>query len=286
MQAFFTLKDDFNSIIGRIIPADKIRLLRHIATGWTNIVIEVTTGEEAYFFRFPRNDFFAKMMLKDFAFCTFIRGKTSFKTPYLELFRDQGRVFSMHRKIRGWCLTERMRHLSRQIMMNIAYDISHFICELSSISPEMLPADCSMRLSDFLDELADVDDDYYDKRQHDVIRRLEAEPCVVHGDFNPGNIILDDDNRVSGVIDFCFSGVSGKHTDLGRLIGRSDPQFRPVMIKAIEETSGERVDINAVDATIDVFNYVEQEYISYMRVNQPEIVLPPEMQGTVPPKKY
>jgi hypothetical protein len=56
------------------------------------------------------------------------------------------------------------------------------------------------------------------------------------------------------------------------------------MIKALEETSGERVDIDAVDATIDVFNYVEQEYISYMRVNQPEIVLPPEMQGTVPPK--
>ena len=57
MNKFFTPADSLDKIISDTLPDKKILESKHILTGWTNIVIEVTTDKGAYFFRFPRNPF-------------------------------------------------------------------------------------------------------------------------------------------------------------------------------------------------------------------------------------
>ena len=47
------------------------------------------------------------------------------------------------------------------------------------------------------------------------VARLEAIPdptrCIVHGDFWPPNVMMDDDLRVTGLIDFSFTTRIGDH---------------------------------------------------------------------------
>ncbi|MFQ6027101.1 MAG: phosphotransferase family protein [Dehalococcoidia bacterium] len=53
---------------------------------------------------------------------------------------------------------------------------------------------------------------------------LEAQSCLVHGDFNPTNILIHEGN-VSGVLDweFCHSGTH--YMDIGNLLRNTDPAY-------------------------------------------------------------
>ena len=212
MDTFFTEQDQFEAIIKQHLP--HLDHFKFIKTGWTNIVIEAQDDSEAYFFRFPRNQFFARMLLKDFSFCSFMRDKVTFQFPDLKLYYDAGRPFSMHKKIKGWSLTERFKHLSRQALTNLAYDITKFMKELHAVNPQNLPKECNMYLSTFLDELSKVDDNEYDLSRHNPLRVYEQETHVVHGDLNPGNILLDENDKMIGIIDFAFAGISNDHVDI------------------------------------------------------------------------
>ena len=273
-KTFFTDKDNFFSIIQTHLPNVIKDSVEFIKTGWTNFVICASDGKESYFFRFPRNTFFAKMMLKDNAFCTFVKDKVTFQFPDLKIYYDQGRPFSMHKKIQGWSLTERFKFLSRQAITNLAYDIAKFIQELNKIDPQSLPNSCNMYVSKFLDELSYVDTNSYDFSQHDVLREVENQVQVVHGDLNPGNIILDKNDRVVGFIDFAFSGISNNYVDLSRIVGRSHPEFERPMIEAFENIMKTKVDIPRVHNMVHMWDYVEQQYILYIKENHPEIQLP------------
>ena len=134
MANFFTPDDPLDKIIAKTFPKNKIEKTEHILTGWTNIVIEVTTDKGAYFFRFPRNPFWSKMIVKDAAVCNFVDGKTSFYTPQMTLHYDEKkRPYSVHEKIEGYTLGDRIYHLSHMALTGAAYDVAKFIKELSSI---------------------------------------------------------------------------------------------------------------------------------------------------------
>lgn len=271
---FFTKKDDFLKIIKRHLPDVIPQSLELVKTGWTNFVICVSDGHAEYFFRFPRNQFFARMMLKDHAFCTFARDKVRFEFPNLQIFYDDGRPFSMHRKIQGWSLTDRIKFLSRQAITNVAYDIAQFIQDLNRIDPKNLPSICHMPVSQFLDELPSVQFTSYDLSQHDFLKQLEKNPQVVHGDLNPGNIILDGNDRVVGIIDFAFSGVSNSYVDLSRIIGRASDEFEQPMLEAYKELVDHNVSVDSMKKINRMWHYVDNQYILFMKAKHPEIQLP------------
>ena len=83
-KTYFELDEDFNKIILKNLEdVEKIRL---IPTGWTNIVFEVTTeNNKSYFFRFPRDEFWARTIVKDYQFAKYIHNKTDFDTVELQL---------------------------------------------------------------------------------------------------------------------------------------------------------------------------------------------------------
>ena len=267
MNKFFTVSDPLNDIIAETMPERQIKKTEHILTGWTNIVIEVTTDNGAYFFRFPRNPFWSKMIVKDAAVCNFVDGKTSYYTPQMKLCYDKnGRPFSVHKKIEGYTLGDRIYHLSHTALLCVAYDTAKFIKELSGIDLRGAPEEVKYPLSEFLYEL---DYEHYEKHideDHKYIKATETDK-LVHGDLNLGNILLDENDKVIGVIDFCFAGTGNPQMDEARILSRPVPkEFEEAFLAQFADTSN-------IPRMKKAWKHIDAGYAEHIRTNFPEINL-------------
>ena len=267
MNSFFTLSDPLDDIIKDTLQHEEVQATKHILTGWTNIVIEVTTDQGSYFFRFPRNPFWSKMIVKDATVCNFVDGKTSYYTPGMQLHYDKNhRPYSVHRKIEGYTLGDRIYHLSHTALTGAAYDIAKFIKELSSIDLREAPAKVKYPLSDFLHEL---DYQHYAKHidaDHAYIKQTELGQ-LVHGDLNLGNILLDEHDHVIGIIDFCFAGTGNPNMDVARIISRPAPkEFEQAFLSYFDNTD----EINRMKIA---WQNIDAGYADHIRTNFPEINL-------------
>lgn len=267
MARFFTTKDPLDKIIAETLPEKKILKTEHILTGWTNIVIEVTTDEGAYFFRFPRNPFWSKMIVKDAAVCNFVEGKTSFYTPQMKLCYDaKKRPFSVHKKIEGYTLGDRIYHLSHTALTGAAYDVAKFIKELSGIDLRGAPEKVKYPLSDFLHEL---DYEHYENHidaDHEYIKATEGS-SLVHGDLNLGNILLDENDKVIGVIDFCFAGTGNPNMDVARIVSRPAPkEFEKAFLSQFDNPE-------EISRMKKAWQDIDNGYAEHIRTNFPEINL-------------
>ena len=267
MSNYFTTKDPLDAIIARTLPDEKVLATRHILTGWTNIVIEVTTDTHAYFFRFPRNPFWSRMIEKDAAVCNFVDGKTSFYTPQMKLcYDDRQRPFSVHAKIEGYTLGDRIYHLSHTALTGVAYDVAKFIKELSGIDLREAPAKVKYPLSRFLRELDYEHYDHHIDADHAYIKSTE-DTKLVHGDLNFGNILLDKDDKMIGVIDFCFAGTGNPHMDVARILSRPAPQeFSDTFLAQFSDPT----EINRMRTA---WQHIDAGYASHIRTHFPEINL-------------
>lgn len=269
MNTFFTTSDPLDEIIAKTLTDKKVLETKHILTGWTNIVIEVTTDAGAYFFRFPRNPFWSRMIVKDAAVCNFVDGKTSFYTPQMKLYYDDsGRPFSVHQKIEGYTLGDRIYHLSHTAITGVAYDAAKFIKELSGIDLRGAPKEVKFPLSEFLHEL---DYEHYEKHidaDHEYIRETEGN-SLVHGDLNLGNILLNEDNKMIGVIDFCFAGTGNPNMDVARMISRPAPEeFQEKFLRQFDKS-----DTNEISRMKEAWQHIDNGYAEHIRTHFPEINL-------------
>ncbi|MBR2741736.1 phosphotransferase [Candidatus Saccharibacteria bacterium] len=267
MSNFFTTADPLDEIIRETMQDKAVLKTEHILTGWTNIVIEVTTDKGAFFFRFPRNPFWSKMIVKDAKVCNFVEGKTSYYTPQMKLYYDaKGRPFSVHKKIEGYTLGDRIYHLSHTAITGVAYDVAKFIKELSGIDLSKAPEEVKYPLSDFLHEL---DYEHYDKHidaDHKYIKKTEGS-FLVHGDLNLGNILLDENDKVVGVIDFCFAGTGNPNMDVARIVSRPAPkEFEEAFLSQFDDTK-------EISRMKKAWQDIDNGYAEHIRTNFPEINL-------------
>lgn len=86
-----------------------------------------------YFFRFPRDEFWARTIVKDYEFAKYIYNKTDFNTVQLRLFYDNERPYTMHTKIEGTPLAEKMNNLSEEEVKHISDEIAKFMFQLHNI---------------------------------------------------------------------------------------------------------------------------------------------------------
>lgn len=269
MNGFFTTKDNFENIIKSVLREfDEITL---VDTGWTNFVYKVKKCNQKYVFRFPRNMFFSSVLSKEVAFNNFIKDKLSIETPNLNLFYHNNRPFSMHKEIPGKSMSEVYKILTLEEKHKIAKQVSYFIYELQHLDMTDLNLNL-ITTSEFLKELSKVDDQDYDLTKLNPLIDLERSDLVLsHADLNPGNILLDENHNVCGILDFAFVSFTSSLNDMARLIGRLPDDYYDIMLEEYNKVFDIDVDKNAVDEIIKVWNHVEYHYMIYMKNNHPEI---------------
>lgn len=67
-EVYFKIDENFEPIIKKALTGEEVKAMNLITTGWTNIVYEVETNEGNYFFRFPRDEFWSRTIVKDSEF--------------------------------------------------------------------------------------------------------------------------------------------------------------------------------------------------------------------------
>jgi len=276
MQDFFKLNEDFDTIIRNVLSEKnitKIDNIQMITTGWTNIVFKAYSEEGNYYFRFPRDDFWERTIVKDYEFCKYINGKTSFETCKLELHYDKERPFSVHKEIPGTPIAHVMNELSQEEIDKVSKQIAQFMYELHNLKYDKseifdITANIGLDLNDFIEELLRVhvsEEDYEFWKKDDLIDKSCDDECLVHGDLNSSNIILDDDNNVKAIIDFGFGGFGNKYNDMARIIGRCPEGFKDAIRKSYELLENKEVNREELDREIMVWNKIDSGYINYMR---------------------
>ena len=270
--------DELNKIIINALAAEKdvFQSAQTVQTGWTNITIDAHGKNKDYIFRFPRNSFFAQAMIKDCMVCQFLQDKISLPIPKMRLLMDKNRPFSMHPKLAGEPLADKMEKLPLADQKKIAEDLAVFLCELQSIPLSKVPPMMKKNLNQFLIELAAVHNGNYDFNRHHMWGQIEqtSKLCLAHGDFHAGNVLIDANNKVSGIIDFAFTTVSNRHADIGRFVGRAGEHWTQILINAYQNRTQQQCDFSQIQEMVKLFDYVDHKYVDYMRRAHPEIIIP------------
>ena len=275
MQNYFLINEDFNTIINQTLKkhenVKQVKNISPISTGWTNIVFKVCTDMGNYYFRFPRDEFWEKTIVKDYQFAKFIKGKTSFETVGLSLGYDKNRPFSFHKEIPGIPLAEKMDKLNPIEISKISSQISKFMYELHNIDFKnetiFTINNIGLNLNDFITELLDVHVSIADKVfwKSNNFQMAPEHYCLVHGDLNSSNILLDEENNVTAIIDFGFGGFGNKYFDISRIIGRCPESFKNEIIKSYESLDNSKINMSKLNNNIDIWNNIDNSYINYMR---------------------
>ncbi len=270
MIPYFYKDEDFSIIIKSILKDMKINKIKYITNGWTNFVFQVYTDNGQYFFRFPRDKFWAKAIVKECIFSKYIKGKTNYNTVELELHTDnKKRYFSVHRKVEGTALADVMDKLSDSEIKKVSYQISDFMFQLHNIKIEKDLYDLNiydLKLVDFLNELLTCHIEKKEKSFWKMNERVQDE-CnnLVHGDLNSSNILLDKNKNISGIIDWSFGGISNKYYDIARIIGRCPQSFKDEIIKSYEEIEKKNLNLPELNNKIVLWKNIDNSYINYMK---------------------
>lgn len=223
-----------------------------------------------YFFRFPRDNFWIRTIVKDYEFSKFINGKTDFNTVQLHLLYDNGRPYSVHKKIEGTVLADKMNDLTPEEVKTISSEIAKFMYQLHNINYKnekiFNVTNIGLNLTDFLDELLNLHVSDEDKVfwKYDEFKEKEQN-TLVHGDLNSSNILLDENNHIAAIIDFGFGGYGNPYFDISRIIGRCPESFKEEIIRSYEQLSNSKLDYPVLNQEIDIWKNIDNSYINYMR---------------------
>ena len=273
-KAFFTVDENYNEIIEEALKQEdesiEVKEIHFIPTGWTNIVYEVETNKGSFFFRFPRDEFWEKTIVKDYQFAKYINGKTSFRTVELILKENNGRPFSMHKKIEGTPLATRMNDMSEKDIKKVSKQIAKFMHEMHNLEydpKEIFSVDnIGLELQDFITELltrhvSKEDQKFWEEQNFET----EEDNCLVHGDLNSSNVLLDEENNIAAIIDFGFGGFGSKYQDISRIIGRCPEEFKKEIVSSYEELEKKELNEKEVDKNISTWSKIDSGYINYMK---------------------
>lgn len=277
----FSLNDNFKEIIESTLQT-KVLQIEQISTGWTNYVFAVKLkNRKKYIFRFPRNDFFARTLKKEEFVCKALKRKIPFKLPKIKLYYHSGRPFTKHKYYNGKTLTEVMNTLTQKEINLLAKDIAKFIKALQKIkfsNNQIKYRGKTLNinfLTNFLHGLSKNSISDYDLKKHNFLFKLEkAHLTLSHGDFNPGNIILNKKNRIIAVLDFAFFTLSSPHIDASRMIGRLPQNFKEPIKIEYKKALNTKLSNNCINKLVNIWDYVEEKYIEYIKAVHKDIVLP------------
>ena len=86
-------------------------------------------------------------------------------------------------------------------------------------------------------------------------------------DLNLGNILLDENDKMIGVIDFSFSGTGNPNMDVARMVSRPAPEeFKEVFLSYFDDTE-------EIERMREAWQHIDNGYAEHIRAKFPEINL-------------
>lgn len=270
-KRYFDKNEDFFEIISSVLKSGDLEIYK-ISTGWTNAVYKAFSDGKYYIFRFPRNNYWSDVIEKEAKFNKFLTTKTQIPTSKMNLIYDKGRPFTYHEMIEGETFQDVYDELTIFDKEKIAGQLAKFLTEFQDIKI----SDVDMEIdttSNFLERLSKIEKNEYDLSMHKFLidKENETEQVLSHGDLNSRNILIDKNKNVVAILDFAFISKSSRLTDLARLVGRLPEDFKDLMIKEYNNISSFQLDKDDINKIVDVYKYVDNKYIEFMRNYYPEI---------------
>ena len=272
-STFFTETEDLYSILANEIFGLDKKNIKKISTGWTNIVLDIQLNNESYIAKLPRDDFWAKHIIKDANASNFVRNNIGLKTGEMKIFYNNNRPFSIHKKIEGNALTERLNNLNNEKISNISKKLAKIFYLFHSFNISKLPQELKIRYFDFVSKLPKLNEKEYDFSYFNGLLNDEKleEQVFIHGDLNIGNVILNKNDNVVAIIDYSFCGLGDIYTDLSILSCRINEDFFDRVIFEYQKISKKNLDMKKMEDRKQLRQYIEKEYIAFMKIKHPEI---------------
>lgn len=179
-------------LIAEQFPQFSESSLRRIGAGWDNAAYLV---EEHLIFRFPRRTVSAPLIVKEFAALPLLAPQLPLAVPNPLFIGTPSDAFPWH--FGGYEILfgapADTRELTSDDARALAVDLATFLRALHDLDPQPLLA-IDLRS----DEIGKLDP----KRLGIDEPALEGEPRVVHGDLYEKHLLLDQRNRLCGIIDW------------------------------------------------------------------------------------
>lgn len=250
-----TTPDALIRILKDEIPTLEVASFKTIADSWDNKVFEIN---DTYIFRFPKE--------KDYPFeaevnvLRYIRGKISLEVPHV-VFVGKEYLYMGYPKIFGKIISDQeMKLLPKNDKEQIASGAAKFLFEFHSAVPVDVAKEMGVketRMSTFADKILPTIPDHFPndaaliRFSEDAVRQYhkmitdDYPNRVLHWDLHNGNMVLNDDFSLKGVIDFGDVEIGDIHTEFHALY-KFDTDITGMALTAYEKMSGLKLSIERV----------------------------------------
>lgn len=270
---FFTVDENLYDILSKNIPNIN-KDFSIISSGWTNIVLDILINNEHFIAKFPRDQFWSDCIEKDAIISNFIGSTFSnFYAPNAKIYYDNNRPFMVYKKIDGNTLTTKFNNLNKEEKNKIAKSLANIFYNFHKIDINTIPDIAKNKFYDFITRIPKLDTKPYDFSLFDeMLYDIDKEKQVfIHGDLNIGNILLDNKQNITAIIDYAFSGICDIYTDLARISCRTSEEFFMTILEEYERISGLKLNMVKIENRKILWKYIEEEYMEFMKIKHPEI---------------
>lgn len=257
MNKYFDVNEVFIPLINKVFKDSELEI-EDIPVGWTNIVKKIISKGDVYIGRFPRDDFWADVLVHEYKVSNYISG-AGLKISKLNLYHDNNqRIFTIHKAIPGISLDEKKDSFNNNDWITLAEEIANFLTQLHSVDFSNLDFPLE-KIEIFLNRMC---------KYHDIDLFIPTEEensnVLIHGDFNIKNIILDEKNGLAGVIDLGFASVGYVEWDFARICRDCPIEFENHLINFYEKKSNRRIDVKRFNYLKNMWKKICDKYIEYM----------------------
>lgn len=262
MKNYFTINDEFSSIISRVLNCDVGQIeIQRSQHGKSSFVFFVYFHRESFLFKFPRTTFQAESILYEDNMARFFVDKFNFNVPLIRVYYDEEIPFSVYPLIDGTNMSD---------VRLSDYDISRLCNQLAEILVVFKQADfCSIKTKLKTKEqlIRDFCRDFEYSPDFTLIEDIICDDIgLIHGDFHRSNILLNKSKNISGLLDFATVSIGSIYYDLGQMCFSMNEKFNDIFVATCEQRLNLKFDRNKIKRMVEFLdNMINKNYLPFIR---------------------
>lgn len=262
----FDSKDNFESIILKCpLSFNKQCLnLTPLLNGKSSFGFSVLIDGVSYVFKFPRTKFQHSYLKYEKTVSQYLNKKLACRIPQIDVFLDElNRPYIVYKQIVGTDMSN--LDLSHRETERLCKQLVQNLLRIHSINKNELNFSIITKKQSLLSFASD----FHYEPKFSMIEDLLNEDSVIHGDFHKKNIILDDENNLSGLIDFTTFSTGSIYFDIGHFVFSTKESIWSVFLKEYQVAAQVKIDDNKLSRVIDFLDdLIKKHYLPYINAQK------------------